>query len=96
MKPTQEQFEECKNMLDKANKAVMTAETTISVLNKQMENLKSKRSDIEKRCAEELGVPVKELQSLIDNKMAEYIEITQIVNSKYEEISQEQSNGKQN
>jgi hypothetical protein len=88
-----EQFEECKKSIEVAGRAIVTAQTTHSVLTKQMEALKVKRKKLEENCLKEHGVSVKELQKTVDEKLEEYIKLTAEINSKYEEINDEQNNG---
>lgn len=92
-----QKFEECKSTLDGLEKSIGRAQTTVAVLTKQMDALKARRKQIEESCANDIGVPIKELQNTVDSKFASYVELTNRASEMFEKINQEQDlDGKSN
>lgn len=92
-----QQFEECKSKLDALGKSIDKAQTTVAVLTKQMDTLKARRKQIEESCANDLGVPIKELQNTVAEKFESYVNLTKQASEMFEQINQEQDlDGKSN
>jgi len=90
MKETTLTLEECTSTLDALGKSISKAETTVAVLTKQMDTLKSRRKQIEDLCVKDLGVPVKELQQTAADKLKECAKYTNQAAVMFESITKEQ------
>ncbi|MBS1722414.1 MAG: hypothetical protein JSS66_05345 [Armatimonadetes bacterium] len=72
--PEQLDFEEAKRQVASAEKALAEAEATASVVGRQLEALKLKRSECERKCKEACGVTIDQLEPHIAKLRQEYTE----------------------
>lgn len=82
-------FEQSKKQLAIYEKAKNEAETTVNVLAKQMEGLKTRRKQYEEACLKDRGVKIDEVPAQLEAWRKTYVEKTQEVATLYESLTGE-------